>query len=304
MTKRVLVGFGIDVDAVSGWINTKDGSAANPTDVSRGVFGATVGIDRLLKLFDKFGIKATWFVPAHSIESFPEQLAKVRNTDHEIGLHGYTHEHVGSLSESQERDVLAKSIDVLKTFTGKQPRGWTAPAWNTSNNTVRLLEEHGIEYDHSFMYHDCQMYYLPSSEEKWEVTNLEKDAETWMKPMSSLKESSIVEVPANWHLDDWPPFQPAPGRPGTHGFVDPDVVLKLWQSQFEYFYREYDTFVFPISIHPQVSGKPQVILMHEKMITWISSHEGVEWCTMEKMVEEFKSGRFAGVTVKGGVADQ
>jgi len=84
MVKRVLVGYGIDVDAVSGWINTKTGTPANPTDVSRGIFGVTVGIDRLLKLWDKFGIKTTWFVPAHSIESFPEQLAKVRDAGHEL----------------------------------------------------------------------------------------------------------------------------------------------------------------------------------------------------------------------------
>ena len=65
-------------------INTRDGSKAGPTDVSRGVFGATVGIDRLLKLWDKFNIKTTWFVPAHSIETFPVQLAKVRDAGHEM----------------------------------------------------------------------------------------------------------------------------------------------------------------------------------------------------------------------------
>ena len=60
------------------------------------------------------------------------------------GLHGYTHEHVGSLSEQQQRDVLSKSIDVLTKFTGKKPKGWTAPAWDTSKETIKLLEEYGI----------------------------------------------------------------------------------------------------------------------------------------------------------------
>ena len=55
-----------------------------------------------------------------------------------------------------------------------------------------------------------------------------------------------------------------------------------------------------MSIHPQVSGKPQVILMHERIIEYINSHEGVEWCTMEQMVEEFKGGKINGVTVEGG----
>ena len=48
------------------------------------------------------------------------------------------------------------------------------------------------------------------------------------------------------------------------GFVDTAVVEKLWREQFDFAYREYDSFIFPMSIHPQVSGKPQVILMHER----------------------------------------
>jgi hypothetical protein len=84
MPKRVLCGYGIDVDAVSNWLNTKDGSAVEASNVSRGVFGATVGIDRLLSLLDRHGIKASWYVPAHSLESFPKSLAKVRDGGHEM----------------------------------------------------------------------------------------------------------------------------------------------------------------------------------------------------------------------------
>ncbi|KAF9884229.1 hypothetical protein FE257_001961 [Aspergillus nanangensis] len=299
--KRVLVGYGIDVDAASGWLNTGSGSPAALTDVSRGIFGATVGIDRLLKLWQKYDIKATWFVPAHSLESFPAQLRKVRDAGHEIGLHGYCHEFVATLSEQQQRDVMAKSIEVLTNFTGKKPQGWTAPAWDTSKSTIRILEEFGIEYDHSFMHHDCQLYYAPDGTEEYIETNVQQDAATWMKPMTKLRPSSVVEVPANWHLDDWPPFVVNPKATKSQGYVDPDVIEKLWKKQFDYFYREYDTFVFPMTIHPQVSGKPQVILMHENIIEYINSHEGVEWVTMAQMVDEFKAGRMPGATVETGV---
>lgn len=84
MPKKILVGYGIDVDAVSGWINTQSGQAADVTNISRGVFGATVGTDRLLKMFEKYNIKATWFIPGHSIESFPKQMGKVRDAGHEM----------------------------------------------------------------------------------------------------------------------------------------------------------------------------------------------------------------------------
>ncbi|KAF1995488.1 hypothetical protein P154DRAFT_580795 [Amniculicola lignicola CBS 123094] len=59
MPKRVLCSCGIDIDPVSGWLNTKIGAPANPTDVSRGVFGVAVGIYRFLKLWDKYSIETT-----------------------------------------------------------------------------------------------------------------------------------------------------------------------------------------------------------------------------------------------------
>ncbi|KAK4502922.1 hypothetical protein PRZ48_006349 [Zasmidium cellare] len=299
--KRVLVGYGIDVDAVANWINTCDGSPQNPTNVSRGVFGATVGIDRLLKLYDKYNIKATFFTPAHSIESFPRQLAKVRDAGHELALHGYTHEYVSQLSAAQQQDVLAKSIDVLTKFGGKKPVGYTAPAWSTSKELISQLQEAGILYDHSFMHHDLQPYFAPDSSESWVETNTKDSPDAWMKPMTKLKPSKVVEIPASWHLDDWPPLQPIPGRPGAQGFVDPHVVEKLWIEQFDFGYREYDTFIFPMSIHPQVSGKPQNILMHERIIEHINKHEGVEWMPLCDMAKEFLEGRMPGVEVEGGV---
>ncbi|KAJ4363572.1 hypothetical protein N0V83_009868 [Neocucurbitaria cava] len=304
MPKRVLCSYGIDVDSASGWLNTRNGSPANPTDISRGVFGATVGIDRLLKLWEKYNIKTTWFTPAHSAESFPKQIRKIVDAGHEIGLHGYTHEFVSTLSEEQQRDVLDKSIKVLTEIVGKRPRGWTAPAWSTSKETIKLLEEFGIEYDHSFMHHDSQPYYVPSPHlSTYTETDVSKPASHWMTPMSTLKASSVVEIPANWHLDDWPPFQLSLSQASTHGYVDTATIERLWKEQFEFLYRECPedgSFVFPISIHPQVSGKPQVILLHERFIEWINGHQGVEWVTMEQIVDEFKSGKLAGVTVEGG----
>ncbi|THZ00782.1 glucose 1-dehydrogenase [Aureobasidium pullulans] len=299
--KRVLVGYGVDVDAVSGWINTKDGTPQNGTNVSRGIFGATVGLERLLKLFNKHNIKATFFTPAHTIESFPKQLAKVKDAGHEIGLHGYTHEHISGLAATQQRDVLAKSIDVLTSFTGLKPKGYTAPAWDTSKELIPLLTEFGIIYDHSFMHHDLQPYFAPDARHSWVETDVKKEASSWMKPMTKIKPSGVVEIPANWHLDDWPPLQPMPGRAGTHGFISTHELEKLWLEQFDYAYEEYDTFIFPMSIHPQVSGKPHVIKMHERIIEYINKHEGVEWMPLGDMATEFLEGRIAGVEIEGGV---
>ena len=44
-----------------------------------------------------------------------------------------------------------------------------------------------------------------------------------------------------------------------------------------------------MTIHPDVSGRPHVLLMHERIIEHINKHEGVEWVTFSQMTDEFKS---------------
>jgi hypothetical protein len=44
-----------------------------------------------------------------------------------------------------------------------------------------------------------------------------------------------------------------------------------------------------MTIHPDVSGRPHALLMHERLIEHINKHEGVEWVTMAEMVDDFKS---------------
>lgn len=171
----------------------------------------------------------------------------------------------------------------------------------TRCNQISLLEEAGIEYDHSFMHHDSQLYYVPYPSTNVATNYQAAEASEWMQPMSQMRPSSIVEVPANWHLDDWPAFQPKPAL-GSAGFIDPHHIERFWKEHFSYCYDEYDSFVFPLSIHPQVSGKPQVLLMHDRLIQWINTHEGVEWVPFEEMSRRFKTGEFPGVTVEGGAA--
>lgn len=90
-------------------------------------------------------------------------------------------------------------------------------------------------------------------------------------------------------------------NPGTHGFINPRDIEIQWKDQFEFFYREYDSFIFTLSLHPQVSGKSNVMLMHERFITWLKKHAGVEFLTMETICEEFKTGNLAGTIFDAGV---
>ena len=68
--KEILCAIGVDVDAVAGWLGSYGGENS-PCDISRGLFAGEMGVPRLVKLFDRLGIPTSWFIPGHSIETFP-----------------------------------------------------------------------------------------------------------------------------------------------------------------------------------------------------------------------------------------
>lgn len=92
------------------------------------------------------------------------------------------------------------------------------------------------------------------------------------------------------------------GQGVGNGLVDPDVVFKIWKAQFDYFYQHSETFIFPISIHPQVSGKAHVQEMLARFIAYLNGHSGVHWVTFEEMAAQYKSGEIAGAYVEGGAS--
>lgn len=285
MAKEIFVAFGVDVDAVAGWLGSYGGEDS-PCDISRGLFAGEVGAPRLLKLFDKYGLKTTWFIPGHSIETFPEQMQMVARAGHEIGLHGYSHENPTALTREQEEAILRKCIELIEKLWGRKPVGYVAPWWEFSKNTVVLLLKYGIKYDHSLMHNDFHPYYVRVGD-SWTKIDYSKPAETWMKPLVRGDETDLIEIPANWYLDDLPPMMFIKKAPNSHGFVNPRDIEQLWRDQFDYVYREYDYAVFTMTIHPDVSGRPQVLLMLERLIEYISRHPGVRWATFEEIANDF-----------------
>jgi len=286
MAKQIMCSVGVDVDAVAGWLGSYGGEDST-SDISRGVFAGEVGVPRLVKLFDRLNIKVTWFVPGHSIETFPEQIKLVADAGHEIGLHGYSHENPMVMTPEQEEAVLDKTIDLVRRLTGRAPRGYVAPWWEVSPVTADLLLAKDIVYDHSFMHDDFSPYYLRAGD-TWTKIDYSKPAAHWMKPLVRGRRTRLVEIPASWYLDDLPPMMFIKKAPNSHGFVNPRQLEEIWRDQFDWMYREMDYAAFTLTVHPDVSGRPQVLLMLERIIAHISAHPGVRWVPFEEIAEDFK----------------
>ncbi len=285
MAKEILCSFGVDVDAVAGWLGSYGGEDS-PDDISRGLFAGEVGSLRLLKLFERFGIKTTWFIPGHSIETFPEQMQAVAEAGHEIGIHGYSHENPIEMTPQQEEAVLDKCIDLVAKLGGRRPTGYVAPWWEFSPVSNELLLKKGIKYDHSLMHRDYEPYYVRVGD-TWTKIDYSKQPQEWMHPLVRGEETDLIEIPASWYLDDLPPMMFIKKSPNSHGFVNPYDIEQIWQEQFDWVYREYDYAVFPITIHPDVSGRPQVLMMLERLYSHMVRHPGVKFLTMDEIADDF-----------------
>lgn len=285
MSKKIFVAYGVDVDAVAGWLGSYGGEDS-PDDISRGLFAGEVGSIRLLNLFDKYNIKTTWFIPGHSIETFPDQMKEVVKRGHEVGIHGYSHENPIAMNREQEVAILDHCIKLVTDLSGKRPTGYVAPWWEFSPVTNELLLERGIKYDHSLMHDDFHPYYVRVGD-SWSKIDYSKHPSHWMKPLVRGRETDLVEIPASWLLDDLPPLMFIKKAPNSHGFVNPRDLEIMWRDQFDYVYREYDYAVFAMTIHPDTSGKAGVLLMHERLIEYISKHQGVQWATFDEIANDF-----------------
>lgn len=259
---RLAVALTFDFDAESAWLGSF--KLDTPVALSRGAYGATEGIPRILALLDKYQLPATFFVPGDTADRHPQETKAIAAAGHEIGHHGYCHEPPPGLSLAEEREMIARGIDALERQTGRRPRGYRSPAWELSQNTYALLSEYGIQYD---------------------ASQLGSDRPYWVYDAGA--KTGIVEIPGAWELCDSSLFMYAP-NPYMRGLATPSTAMEIWQSDFDGMYAEGGDATYVLTMHPQISGRHHRIQILERLIEHIFSHEGVWFTQMGAIADLFR----------------
>lgn len=264
-----------DFDAVSLPLWVFDAWDA-PTMQSRGLFGVDVGVPRILELHDKYNIPATFFVTGHTADSFPEAVGEIVDRGHDIQHHGWDHvSPIDYENREEEKADLERGIESIRDVTGEKPTGFRSSAWALSKHSLELLEELGFEWDSSLMATEFQPYWAPDG---WEAP---RDG-----PYTRGEPTNIVEIPPAWQRDDFPPLEFIWG--GNWGFASEDRTFQRWRDQFDYMYENVDDGVYVLTMHPQVSGRSELIMRHEKLIQYFKGYEDVKFTTMDDVAKEFR----------------
>jgi len=110
-------------------------------------YGMTIGLNKILKILEKYSIRSTFFVTSYIAHKFPEFIQKLSRI-HEIGSHGYEHKKYVEVGEFEKKG-LKKAKLMLEEITGKEIIGFRAPKLHTNLNLYKALQELGFRYDAS-----------------------------------------------------------------------------------------------------------------------------------------------------------
>lgn len=246
--KRIALTLSFDFDSASVWMESFGKSS--PVYISRGEYGAVVGVPRILDLFDKYGLKTTFFVPGHTLDTYPEVCKEIVSRGHEIGHHGYMHEDPTDLALDVEESIMQRGFETMDKI-GVKPIGYRSPGFDFSPNTLMLLEKYGIRYDSSLMGNDFYPYCPRPCHVNFDRGN------TFDEP------SQVVEMPCTWFMDDWPHAEFVMTRAGMK---PQSQIYEIWASTFDYGVQNVPNALLNVAMHPQVSGRPHMITMLEKFI--------------------------------------
>lgn len=246
---RLAVNFTIDYDAM---LNRR--LKQEPAmELSQGEFGGRVGVWRFLELFDRHGIRATFFTPGRIAELYPKSLREIASRGHEVANHMW--EHRVPAEAELEQDHLRKATAAIAGTCGRRPVG------SRSSHTPSLLIEEGYLYRSGYGdIADELPYYLLDEHGR-----------------------ALLNLPHNVNIDDAMYYHFSWFGSANHAqrLGDPEEVHEVFLSAFRNLYRA-GTYM-NICLHNFVSGRALRIALLERLIVDMKRVPGVWFATCEEV---------------------
>ena len=115
-------------------------------------YGMRVGFWRFKALYDRLGIRPTVSINARVCVDYPRVAQACLDAGWEFMGHSFEQGPIHK--ESDQRAMIARSMDTLEKFTGKRPVGWLGPGLTQTYETPELLAEAGVKYIGDWIYDD------------------------------------------------------------------------------------------------------------------------------------------------------
>ncbi|MGW4819608.1 polysaccharide deacetylase family protein [Streptomyces sp. NPDC004227] len=255
--RRAAAAFTFDVDAESCVLAHDPSASSRMSLMTHQAYGPRVGVPRLLRLLRRQNVKATFFVPGFTADTYPDMVRSIVDEGHEVAHHGYLHEPMRGNDAAREAEYLDRGLEALDRL-GIRPAGYRAPWWEMNWHTPDLLIERGFQYDSSLL-----------------------DGDTPYRLHGTGAAGSLVEIPVDWGLDDWEQYAFYPGWTGSGVIESPRKVHEMWLLEAQAHHAESGCFV--LTNHPFISGRPSRAAALERLIEDVRALGGMWITTLEQI---------------------
>lgn len=107
------------------------------------------GLDNVLEIMDRYGIRGSFFVIGEIADKLKEKLRDIDLSGHDIACHGMQHLRPLSMSKSEFMTQLTEAKSNLEAILGHRVNGYRAPSFAIDDDMLDIVEKCGFLYDSS-----------------------------------------------------------------------------------------------------------------------------------------------------------
>jgi allantoinase len=207
--------------------------------IAWGSYGGKVGVWRIIELMRRNKMRGTFCVNARCAELYPEAVAQIVKSGHDVAGHGYVQDQLlAYMSPEEERATIRKCLDVLAHVSGQRPLGWLSPVLAYTEHTRRILIEEKL------LWHgDGRDSDLPHAVE--------------------TSGGSIVHIPASDFTDN------------RVLRASPLDLWDVYKETFDYLYWREPPALLALSMHCHFGGRPLISAIMEKILKYMAQYPDV-----------------------------
>jgi len=207
--------------------------------IAWGSYGGKVGVWRIIELMSRNKMRGTFCVNARCAELFPEAVAQIVKSGHDVAGHGFVQDQLlAYMTPEEERATIRKCLDLLEQVSGQRPLGWLSPVLAYTEHTRRFLAKEKM---------------------LWHGDGRDSD----LPSVSETGGGAIVHIPASDFTDN------------RVLRASPMDLWDVYKETFDYLYWREPPALLALSVHCHFGGRPLIAAIMERILKYMAQYPDV-----------------------------
>jgi peptidoglycan/xylan/chitin deacetylase (PgdA/CDA1 family) len=228
----------------------------NVASISHANYGGSVGIWRLMDIFERNRIRATIGANGLAVEKWPDTVKEAHARGHEIASHGMTNDYqLTDLTPEQQKEEIRSCTRVITECVGTRPVGWAGQGNMHTVETLGVLANEGY---------------------RWFGDAFDDD----VPYVAEVEGKRIAVIPKLNYANDW--------RAWSGGLGNATTFFEGFKTSFDFMYQEAlrgRAGAMDVIVHAELGGRPNIACAFEEMIRYVKQFE--TWIPLRREVADY-----------------